>query len=836
MGIGTLHRTSAAARHHSPESNVHRAKRFKPRRILASLAPAIAAVMSGLPPVVASAGALPTNGSFVAGSGSIDTSGPAMTIDQTTSRGVIDWTRFSIGRGNTVSFHNGNGATLNRVTGADPSVILGALSATGSVYLINPQGVVVGPGGTVTTGGSFVASTLDTCDCAFMEGNAPTFTGSSTASVVNMGAIGSTGGDVFLIARSSVANAGSISAPNGVAAMAAGASVLLADASSSQPVLVQTGSGGSVVNMGDIRAAQASLQAADGNVFALAGNHASIRATGTATRDGHVWLVADTGNVSLQGPIDAHNAYGSGGTVDVSAHTLSLGSAVSDTALVTAKQWNITTPVFTMDSTAANALSGSLNAGTSIALATSGAQGATGDIDVASSLHWSGAASLTLSAYRSLTIEAGATLANSGTGNLTLRADSNALDIGGSLTNLGAIDWSKSLGTVSAFYDMNGTYTPGTQTVNAAWTSAPLSGVRDQITGYALVNSYTDLQNVAHDLSGNYALGKDIDASASSDRNYVPIGNVDTPFTGLFNGFGHQIDNLSIYQSVAGDHGEQGMVLRTQGLFGFIGPTGLVGNVGVSGNGNGYGYGEYAAYGLLAGINEGTIVGARSSGGISVFSGFAYASTVGGLVGKNRGTIWRSSSSAGISSEGNNGGLVGDNAAGATIAQSFATGNVDSEAHSGGGGGLAGSNAGTVTQSYATGNVSFNPDYCGPNSGQACLPGAAGLVRYNSGTITQSFATGQVTEPDLPDAPTLPAIGIATYNTGTIGNDVYWNKDATGASIGIYSGTQLPAANGLTTAQMSDPSSFAGYDFGPGGVWTMLPNATHPILSWQIGQ
>jgi filamentous hemagglutinin family protein len=45
----------------------------------------------------------------------------------------------------TVAFNNGAGAKLNRVVGSHPSVIIGHLSATGSVYLINPQGVIVGP-------------------------------------------------------------------------------------------------------------------------------------------------------------------------------------------------------------------------------------------------------------------------------------------------------------------------------------------------------------------------------------------------------------------------------------------------------------------------------------------------------------------------------------------------------------------------------------------------------------------------------------------------------------------------------------------------------------------
>ncbi len=112
---------------------------------------------------------LPAGGNFVA-SGTISGGGSALTINQTGSRGVIDWNSFSIGGGRTVTFNNGTGATLNRVTGGDPSVILGQLHASGSVYLINPQGVLVGPGGVVATGGRFVASTLDVDNNAFMDG------------------------------------------------------------------------------------------------------------------------------------------------------------------------------------------------------------------------------------------------------------------------------------------------------------------------------------------------------------------------------------------------------------------------------------------------------------------------------------------------------------------------------------------------------------------------------------------------------------------------------------------------------------------------------------------
>jgi hypothetical protein len=48
------------------------------------------------------------------------------------------------------------------------------------------------------------------------------------------------------------------------------------------------------------------------------------------------------------------------------------------------------------------------------------------------------------------------------------------------------------------------------------------------------------------------------------------------------------------------------------------------------------------------------------------------------------------------------------------------------------------------------------------------------------------------------------------------------------------SGGNLPASNGLTTAEMSNPASFVGWDFGQEGVWVMPTGATHPVVRWQV--
>ncbi|WP_035774747.1 two-partner secretion domain-containing protein, partial [Asaia astilbis] len=86
-------------------------------------------------------------GQFAAGSGSIASTGTATTVTQSTARGVVNWQSFSIASGHSVQFENGSGATLNRVTGAQMSELQGHLGATGSLYLINPNGVVIGPNG-----------------------------------------------------------------------------------------------------------------------------------------------------------------------------------------------------------------------------------------------------------------------------------------------------------------------------------------------------------------------------------------------------------------------------------------------------------------------------------------------------------------------------------------------------------------------------------------------------------------------------------------------------------------------------------------------------------------
>ncbi|MGN6081929.1 two-partner secretion domain-containing protein [Trinickia sp.] len=720
-------------------------------------------------------GLLPVGGQFVAGTGSIDSNGTQMTINQTSSRGIIDWKGFSIGHDNRVDIHNGNGATLNRVTGNYLSWISGMLTSTGSVYLINPQGVVVAASGVISTGGRFVASTLDVGNNTFMNGGSMTFTGDSNAQIVNLGTIGSSGGDVFLISRNEVSNSGNISAPTGSIELAAGQNVLLQDSTSSRQVFVQTGSHGIVWNRGALQAAQVSLQAADGNIYALGGNHSPIRATGTAARDGHVWLVADTGYVKQAQRVDATNADGSGGTVDTTAATFS-PSLLGDTT-VAAGTWNIATPSLDVTGTVGAALSNSLNAGTSVNVTAT-----QGDIDVGANVGWNGNASLTLGAYRSIAIDTGKWISNQGAGNLTVRADATGIDNHGSVTNNGALNWQYSTGTVNVLYDMNGAYT-GPQFENLG-PPRSVTGV-SQMNIYELVNSLSDLQNISQNLAGFYALGKNIDGAGAS---VASIGNDATPFRGELNGLGHSIDHITIVPVVYSADPSQ----RLFGLFGEIGAAATVRNLNLTNSQSLQGNSVVGAFGgLLAGINGGFIFNVFASGTLSPSPGMG----AGGLVGTNYGVINQSAADVSI------------------------------EAVSGGVGGLVASNYGRITQSYATGAV----ESIGPNS----LAGGIAAGNSGVGEIYQSFVTGPVR---IDSSNGAAAGAIVGGNIAGVAPQNYWNVQTTGLTNAVGGGDVgvPPDSHGLTTAQMSNPDSFVGWDFSPTGVWAMPVGWTHPVLRWQL--
>ena len=246
-------------------------------------------------------------------------------IHQESQRAVIDWESFSIDRGEVTRFFqpNADAAALNRVRGAAASQIEGMLRANGKVYLINPNGILVGPSGSIDVGG-FVASTLETSDDDFLRDGDLRFAGNSDAAIINLGSISALDGDVVLMAGS-VLNEGLIRAPRGTAALAAGNDILLTE-SGEERVFVR-GSGGAkkeagVTNTGEIEANIAELKAHGGNLYGMAlNNEGRVAATGVTRSGGQIFLSAGGGKVRSTGTLKAKRSDGSGGTVRVDSGT-----------------------------------------------------------------------------------------------------------------------------------------------------------------------------------------------------------------------------------------------------------------------------------------------------------------------------------------------------------------------------------------------------------------------------------------------------------------------------------------------------------------------------------
>jgi filamentous hemagglutinin family protein len=263
----------------------------------------------------------PEGGQVAAGSATINTVPGTVTVQQQSNTAIINWQSFSIGAGELTKFiqPSANSAALNRVLGGQTSIIDGTLSANGQIYLINGNGIVVGPGGVINTAG-FTGSTRDINDADFLSGNLH-FAGSSAAGVQNLGTINALGGDVYLIGHT-VDNQGTINAPNGTAGLAAADDVLISQAGvGNEHVFVSpsttTASGAGktgVHNSGAIAAASAELKAANGNIYALAiNNEGTVRATTVQHQGGRIFLVSDRGTVRNSGTLDA-SATAVGGT------------------------------------------------------------------------------------------------------------------------------------------------------------------------------------------------------------------------------------------------------------------------------------------------------------------------------------------------------------------------------------------------------------------------------------------------------------------------------------------------------------------------------------------
>lgn len=172
--------------------------------------------------------AMPEQGKVVAGQGEIARpDDKTMVINQKTDRLALDWQKFNIAKDEKVHFdqNSKSAIAINRVVGDGRSIIDGSLSATGNVFVINPNGVLFGKNSSVDVGG-LVASTANVTDedmRNFTQGKGDLglqIAAGREASVINAGTIKAEGGLVALHATT-VENTGTIANEGGTTALAA---------------------------------------------------------------------------------------------------------------------------------------------------------------------------------------------------------------------------------------------------------------------------------------------------------------------------------------------------------------------------------------------------------------------------------------------------------------------------------------------------------------------------------------------------------------------------------------------------------------------------------------
>jgi filamentous hemagglutinin family protein len=294
-------------------------------------------------PVLAAApapGTLPNGWSVVNGNVTFTQNGNTLNINQLSPQAIAKFASFSIGADAAVNVNQPNAAAalLAKVTGADISQIYGKLSATGTVVLYNPNGVVIGPSGTIDAA-RFIATSLAISDSDFLAGKL-NFAKQGTAGLVdNQGKIESaTGGSVYLIG-SSVSNSGIIKSPQGEVILAAGQTVTLADTATPGVTVNVTGSAGNVTNLGSITAeagrigvaaglitnsgviSASSVVREGGRIFLRASQDLTTTASSSisadGTKGGNVTLLASN-KAFIDGDVSATGAPGQGGFVETS--------------------------------------------------------------------------------------------------------------------------------------------------------------------------------------------------------------------------------------------------------------------------------------------------------------------------------------------------------------------------------------------------------------------------------------------------------------------------------------------------------------------------------------
>jgi len=449
-------------------------------------------------------------------------------------------------------------------------------------------------------------------------------------------------------------------------------------------------------------------------------------------------------------------------------------------------------------------------------------------------------------------------------------------------------------GMAYAYYGGSTSYYPsGSGTQNDPY---QISTLNDLYWIYKHSNKWGDYFEQTADIDATDTQNFD-DGDGGTAEGFPPIGDHDygnfADFTGIYNGHGYSIDNLTIKRSSVANNDNIGLFgyadnatfsninlnsidvegnTNTGGLVGSVHNSiiensdvsgDLLGNADACGGLAGYSYstqitncnslvnvsGNGSYIGGLVGetVSYSTIDQGRSYGTITGLD--SYSDRIGGLVGVNNSSqIKNSYSFSDVSNQhGYIGGLVGENMNSSTIINSYSVGSVSTTSYYETGGFTGYNYNSTISKSYSLGDV----------SGYASV---GGFVGYNnsSASVDNCYSMGNVTR--VSGSSSTGVGGFTGSNDGTISNgystgkviydgttdptdkgfvgdpgsgtytDNYWDTDAS-----LQSSTGGSSyATGESTTNMKNSSTFTNWDFST-PIWETNQdlNDGYPFLAWQ---
>lgn len=691
--------------------------------------------------------ALPQGYAVAHGEATINTVGRHMTITQTTHKAILDWQQFNVGKGHQVTFQQPSlgSVVLNRVVGPDHTTVRGNIQSTGNVFLVNPNGVVFSATAKVDVGG-LLASSLSISNEDFLAGRyrfsalpdqeqIATVINRGTIRVAELGAVALLGGVVD--------NSGQIHARRGLVALAAGSMVTLDfNADENLRVVVDEAALGNLVtHKGRIDADGGSVwltaSSADTLLQTVINNTGIIQARTVGEHDGKIRLraIGETAVVDVAGRLDVSAAQGNGGGIGVEGQQVIVrpGTHISAQAdagehgklVVKASQLQVGA-----EGIDADVLSNALGRNHVHLIA------GDGDIQVDAPVAWDQNL-LTLDAAQSVHINS--TMRASGTSMLAI-VHGNGVAGDESIPSDSGLNMALSergfTGGVE-FRDVLDQSDPANLrlAINGdSYTLLTQTGANGSQTGL-------DLQGINGQLDGNYALAADIDAAGA--ENFQPIGSSPTPFSGKFEGLGHQISNLNI------DHSAQSHV----GLFGVS--TGSTRNFALKD-------------GSVKGKDRARIVVGSVAGALGADASVANVHTSASVQAHSDQSLSATAIAGSVIGRIDGGTLSNAHALGAARAAAFSQGNL---AHAAAGGAVGLVQSGSVTDTHAAGPVTASAmsrriQYSRDARGAPIFdPGVP--PTYTEGTAT-SYAGGAIGVKSAGEVHNITATGpVSDMSTGS---------------------------------------------------------------------